>query len=642
MSKTLKEFRLEQKFRTRLLVFASFMFLVVVTFIIRLAFLQLVHGYENKILAKKFVSHQEFTVAPRGLLFDRNAALGDEPLVQNIRFINFIIHPEQFENREEAIEYVKVFCNIMGRDYRNYAPLLSPQKWKRTVRKNEFITLVTRMTRKEHERLVTFYTATRKGEYVTHHLRYYTMGPAMAHVSGYIGSPSREDLKKKLVRSYQTIGKAGLEAQYDSLLRGRDGIRLRHRIIDSEEEITATQQGDNLVLTIDKRIQAAAYRSIVKSSRRATVIVMKANTGEILAMVSHPAFDPNILSSGNSEQRRNHIRQVRLHSGFLNLAIQAKFPPASSFKPLLAIAALEDPGTNFSEKTSFFCPGYFSLRRAHSGHPAVTFQCLGIHHHQRIISAIANSCNVFFYNLGYRMGPVPIFEFAKAFGMNEKTGIDLLGEVQGLVPDKRWKQIQYSSRWYDGDTINLSIGQGFLQTTPIALTVFYSAIANRGKIYKPYLVKKITDPIDGQVIQEFKPVLRREIPLSMTNLALIQKGMRQVVVRGTAQRLRGLSVPVAGKTGTVQTRSKKKGKEHAWFASYAPYGGPIEDIIVVVVFVEYGRGGSVSAAPIAKDVYEVAFPKKKSTRRRVVRSSSQRLLNNQSPSITIKKLEKNL
>ncbi len=642
MSKTLNEFRLEQKFRTRLLILAGFIFLIVVVFIIRLAFLQLVHGYQNKILAKKFVSHQEFTVAPRGLLLDRNATLGDEPLVQNIRFIDFIIHPEQFKNREEAVEYVKIFCNIMGRNYRNYASLFSPKKWKRTVRKNEFITLVTRMTRKEHERLVTFYSATRKGEYVTHHLRYYTMGPAMAHVSGYIGSPSREDLKKKLARSYQTIGKAGLEAQYDSLLRGRDGIRLRHRIIDSEEEVTTTQQGDNLVLTIDKRIQAAAYRSIVSSSLRGTVIVMKANTGEILAMVSHPSFDPNILSSGNSEQRRNHIRQVRLHSGFLNLAIQAKFPPASSFKPLVAIAALEDPGTNFSEETSFFCPGHFSLRSSHPGYPGARFQCWSVHHHQSLVGAITHSCNVFFYNLGYRMGPVPIFEFAKAFGMNEKTGIDLLGEVPGLVPDKRWKQIQYSSRWYDGDTINLSIGQGFLQTTPIALAVFYSAIANRGKIYKPYLVKKIIDPIDGQVIQEFKPVLRREIPLSMNNLSFIQRGMRMAVVQGTAQKLKHLSVPVAGKTGTAQTRSKKKGKEHAWFASYAPYGGPLEDTIVVIVFVEYGKAGSTSAAPIAKEVYKVAFSRRSLTRRKVLRSRNQSLQNKQNLNETIQRPEKSL
>ena len=612
MSKTAQEFKIEQRFRKRLYIFTSVVFCTLLIFMLQLGSLQLLHGYENRVLAKKFVSHQEFTAAPRGLLFDRNVTLGDQPLVQNLRFVDFIIHPDQFESRQEAVEYVKTFSAVMGRKYGDYAHYFKPKRWKQVLRKNEFITLLTRMTRREHERLAAFHLPAKKGEHVTQHLRYYTMGPALAHVTGFIGLPSAGQLRKKLVQSYQTIGKDGLEARYDSILRGRDGVRVRHRVVDHEEQVSTTQQGDNLILTIDRKIQTAAYRALVKRSQRGAAVVMHANTGEVLAIASHPSFDPNILSSGNAEQRRIHLRDIRNHKAFLNLAIQGKFPPASLFKPLVALAALEstNPHKVFTEKTKYFCPGSFTLKSTHAARPDTKFKCWRetAHGHKSMIDAIAYSCNVYFYNLGYQLGSKPIIEFSRAFGLDKKTGIPLKGEVQGLVPDQRWKQFTFSSRWYDGDTVNLAIGQGFLQTTPIEIAVLYSALANRGKIYRPYLVKEIRDPIDNHVIRKFKPELLREIPLSLSNLDIIQKGMRKVVTHGTARRLRNSAVPIAGKTGTVQTRSKGKSKDHAWFASFAPYGSPLEKTIVVVVFVEYGLAGASSAAPIAGEIYKAAFP----------------------------------
>ncbi len=614
MNKTQQEFRIEQRFRRRLYFFTGLVFCVLLLFIIQLGNLQLLHGYQNKVLAKKFVSHQEFTVAPRGLLFDRNAKLTDQPLVQNLRFIDFIVHPDQFENREKAIEYVKVFSSLSGRDYGEYSHYFKPKRWRQVVRRNEAITLLTHITRREHERLAAFHLPAVKGEYVTQHMRYYTMGPALAHVTGFIGLPSAKELKKKLVQSYQTIGKDGLEARYDSILRGRDGVRVRHRVVDHEEQVSSTQQGDNLILTIDRHIQSASYRALVQGSQRGAVIVMRASTGEVLALVSHPSFDPNILSSGNAKQRRVHLKKINEHKTFLNLAIQAKFSPASVFKPLVALAALENHNTNrtFTEETKYYCPGSFVLKSSYAALADTKFRCWhGVSHgYKTMINAIAQSCNVYFYNLGYQLGPSAIIEFSRAFGLDKQTGITLRGEIQGFVPDQRWKRATFSSRWYDGDTINLSIGQGFLQTTPIQIAVLYSAIANRGKIYRPFLVKEIRDAIDNHIIKTFSPELLREIPLSLPNVNTIHKGMRKVVTEGTARRLAYISVPIAGKTGTVETGSKGKGKDHAWFASFAPYGAPIEDVIVVVVFVEHGMAGASSAAPIAGEIYKAIFSKK--------------------------------
>ncbi len=608
MSRTLQQYRFERKLHNRLYLFSSVIFLVILVLIFRLVSLQLLYGYENRILAKKFVSHQEFTVAPRGLIFDRSSSAGELPLVQNIRFIDFVLYPGRFESYEDAKQYVKRFSQAMGRDYEDYAQYFTPKNWKKFQRKNMSITLLERITRREHERIAALKIALQHGEYVTRHLRHYTMGPAFAHVSGYIGLPSKSHLEKRLAQSYQTIGKAGIEARYDSALRGRDGIRIRHRVIASEEQILMTQQGDHLFLNIDRDMQAAAYRALLKFGRRGAVIAMNPSNGALLALVSHPSFDPNILSSGDSKQREEHLQQVKNHNGFLNLAIQAKFPPASAFKPLVALAALETSRSGIVSDTTHFCSGKFVLKSMRPGIADTQFGCWSRHGHLAMIDSIAHSCNVYFYNTGYNLGPTPIIEFARSFGMDKITGIDLPGEMEGRVPDKRWKELHLSSRWYDGDTINLAIGQGFLQTTPIELAVFYSALANQGKIYRPYLVREIRDSIQGQLIQRFEPELVREVPISVDSFDTVHQGMLAVVNRGTARVLRKYGLPIAGKTGTVQTASKKKGVDHSWFAGFAPYGAPVEEQVVVVVFIEYGIAGSYSAAPVAGEVWKAAFP----------------------------------
>ena len=611
MAKSLHEYRLERKFQQRLYVFTALVFLATLTFVLQLGNLQLVKGYENRILAKKFVSRQEFTVAPRGLVYDRHFKPGDKPIIENIRFIDFVIYPSRFKSRDDGQSYVNTFCSVMGRDCSQFSKHFGKKKWRQLVRKNESITLLNRMTRREQERLSTFHMAEKYGEFVTKHLRYYSMGPAASHVTGYIGLPTRRQLDRKQALSYQTIGKAGVESRYDSELRGTDGVRIRHRIINAEEKIAGTEQGNTLVLTIDRNVQAAGYRALQRAGRRGAAVAMNAGTGEILALISNPSFDPNILSSGTPEQRGKHFRQVKRHKGFLNLTIQAKFPPASTFKPLVALAALERaPRRDVNMNTPYTCYGSFTLKSTLKSAPDTRYSC-GTAGHGRVdmIGAIANSCNVYFYNLGYHIGSKPMIHFARAFGMDKKTGIDLPGEIEGRVPDSRWKQIHLSgAKWYDGDTVNLSIGQGYLETTPMEMAVLYSGLLSRGKLYRPHLLREIRDPISHRLIRRMEPQMVSEVPVSPASLRVIQEGMRAVVTRGTARRLQQYPVPIAGKTGTAQTRSRVKGKNHAWFVGYAPHGAPPEETIVVSVFVEHGMGGGMAAAPVAGEMLNAAFP----------------------------------
>ncbi|MBX7059688.1 MAG: penicillin-binding protein 2 [Leptospirales bacterium] len=608
MSRSLYEWRLERKFQIRLYILTAVVFAVILSLLIQLGNLQLVQGAENRRRARQFVSRQEFTVAPRGLMFDRNYKPGDEPLVQNIRFKDFVVYPARFASREEGERFLKSFCSVMGRDYAEFARYLQPAAWRSLVRKNESIILLTRMTRREEERLADLHLGN-QGEFLVKHMRYYTMGPALAHVSGYIGLPSATQLDQGLALSYQTLGKDGIEARYDSELRGTDGVRLRHRIIDAEEQVAYTEQGNTLILTIDRNVQAAGYRALINGGLRGAAVAIRPATGEIVALISQPSYDPNILSSGNSEQRARHLEEVRDHEGFLNLVTQAKFPPASTFKPLVALAALEaSPRHDVTRSTSYSCYGHFTLHSSMPGIPDTNFNCWQAGHGTNdLVGAIAQSCNVYFYNLGYHIGARPIIQYARAFGFDRKTEIDLPGEVEGRVPDARWKQLHMSSRWYDGDTVNLAIGQGYLETTPMELALFYSALANRGKMYRPHLVREVRDPVDDGVLRRFQPQLLAETPVSLDSLATVQEGLRAVVSRGSARHMMAIPVPIAGKTGTAQTRSRTRGRNHAWFAGFAPYGAPPEEQLVIVVFVEYGMGGGAMAAPVAGEMFRAAF-----------------------------------
>ncbi len=614
MKNSITEFKLFEKLKKRTYVLNIMFFIIVFILALQLFNLQILNGTENKLLSKKFASRQEYKIAPRGLFYDRNFNFKD-PLVYNLNYISFVIYPIKFPSYEAGVRYILNFCKTLGLNCDQYSDFLIKENWNKLAKKNEKIVLLEKVTKKQHERIAIFQLDREYGFFENNHLRYYALGPAMAHVTGYLGPPSYKELSIKKVKPYQVTGKGGLEEFYDNEVRGKDGLIIQNKIFDSTEYLKKSQQGNHLVLNIDKNLQITAYKALVESKKRGTVIVMKANSGEILAMVSYPSFDPNLLSYGNKEERIKHIELINQYKGFLNLAIQSKFPPASTFKPITAMAALESSNPlEINENTTFFCPGYWKLKSTLKGVPDMIFSCHNRNGHGNLgmIQAIAESCNVYFYNLANKIGPTPIIEIAKKLRFDQETMIDLPGEIKGFVPDQLWKQIRWSSKWYDGDTINLSIGQGFLEVTPIQIAVAYAAIANNGKIVKPYLVKEIRDSYTNKIIKEYGTKIIQELNISNNTLKVIKKGLREVVKTGTGRFLNQSNlVPIAGKTGTVQTKKLEKGFDHAWFVGFAPYDEEdlyLKDRIVVVVFVEHGYAGSISGVPIAYKIFKEAFP----------------------------------
>jgi penicillin-binding protein 2 len=384
-------------------------------------------------------------------------------------------------------------------------------------------------------------------------------------------------------------------------LRGKDGYF--RRIVDSLRRIEGEEigqkpiAGKNIVLTIDYEIQKTLYEAI--GNYRGAAVVLKPATGEVLAMVSKPDFDPNaILSKNNDEVISTLINNP--DRPFINRAIQALYPPASTFKLVTAVAGLEED--KWKAGRSNYCPGKYILKGYRKD---ITKYCYGVHHHVDLYSAIAKSCSTYFYNMSYKIGPTVIMKYAKHFGLNAKTGIDLPGEKSGFIPSKKWKRRRFGQSWYDGDTINLSIGQGFTMITPIELATFVAAINNNGIMYRPHLIKEIRSQDNRKIIEKVAPKRIKEIPLSEKTLDAIRYGMRMAVTKGTSVRLRYLKVPIAGKTGTAQTKSKRDSDatQHAWFTGFAPFKGGVHEKVVIAVIVEHGVAGAATAVPIAEKVF---------------------------------------
>ncbi|MEM7182058.1 MAG: penicillin-binding protein 2 [Spirochaetota bacterium] len=618
---SVSEYKLERSFRVRLYVFTVIIVLVLFVFIAQLFNLQLIHGSENSLKANNFVLRNVELPATRGFVFDRNFISPEvsRPLISNSDTFDVHLIPRAFRSKKKDIlAFIKYFCKVLAVPKDRYKKIIAEPKFSKAVKSRKSIILLRDISKKQHERIVGFFfDYEKKIKLIPSPKRIYHLGGALAHISGYVGKPSDRDLKSdRGIKRYHLIGKNGIEKQYDQFLRGSDGFRIQKKnsigLVEEEKVIEEAKMGNNLVLTIDRNIQLAAYKSLYRY--RGTVIALRPSTGEVLAMVSSPSFDPNILSGHNRKIRQKHLRKIRRYKAFLNLAIQSRFPPASTYKSLVALAALEsEHRITYEPSQTYMCDGKFRLKSTRVGVADQTFKCWEKHGHGRLnlTQAIEKSCSVYFYNLGYKLGAEPILTYSRLFRLNKKSFIDLPGEIEGLVPDGNWKRRIYRQKWYDGDTVNLSIGQGFITVTPIGITLFYMALLNRGKIYQPYILSEIRDPVTNAVIHKTKPKINGDIPLKRSTILAVLKGLRAVGKTGTASSV--FNVPglpkVAGKTGTAQTRRRgSSSSNHAWFIGYAPYGAAPESQVLVTVFVEYGVGGSVGAAPIAREVFRAAFP----------------------------------
>lgn len=449
-------------------------------------------------------------------------------------------------------------------------------------------------------------------------IREYAGAKYFSNIVGYTGRVNQKDLDSDAF--YETadfIGKGGLESYYEEYLRGEKGkesieIDAGGRIIASVKKVE-TKTGGNLVLSLDgdlqKKLQdtleekAINIKAKEKNSGAAIGIAIDPRNGKILAMVSLPAYDNNIFAD---PANKNKIDLVLFDpmSSMLNRTIAGAYPPGSTIKPVMGIAALSEgiinKNTIIEDRgvISAYNTNYFGWNRSGLGS-------------MNIISALAQSSDIFFYTVGggygnfKGLGVEKIGEYFIKFNLGSRVGIDLPGEANGLVPTKKYKLDKIGEPWTIGNTYHLSIGQGYLLVTPLQVASWTSVFANGGTLYKPYLVDKIISSDDGSVIKEFNPEVITDAIADKKYINIIRDGMREVVVSGSAGSLKSINVKVAGKTGTAQYGTL--GKAHAWFTAFAPYDNPE---IVLTILIEGGGEGGINAVPVAKDVLEWYFKDK--------------------------------
>jgi penicillin-binding protein 2 len=452
-------------------------------------------------------------------------------------------------------------------------------------------------------------------------IRNYAHREFASHVLGYLGEVSKNELKTLKFSRYQPgdmIGKNGIEKIYESELRGKKGFK-EVEVDVSGRELKALRKlspetGNSLVLTLDSRVQSKLEMLMDKVSDKNSVegsaVVMKVQSGEIIAIVSKPSFDPNSFATGVSRKKWNSL--VRDDKNPLqNRTIDGQYPPASTYKVVTAYAGLSEK--IIKPEDTIYCPGHFRLGKR-------DYRCWKKrgHGNMNLHDALVQSCDVYFYTLGHRLGIDSLAKYAKKLGLGELTGVELKGEKSGLVPSTQWKKKIKNIPWYPGETISASIGQGYNLVTPLQSVNMISAIASNGFLVRPYIVKRIEDS-NGKLIQEFYPKVRRNIGIDPPVLKILKEALRGVVhdAHGTGHRARLKNIIVSGKTGTAQVIGMKASDEinpedkipyqyrdHAWFIAFAPYEKP--EVSVSVIIEHGGHGGEV-AAPIARQVLETYF-----------------------------------
>jgi penicillin-binding protein 2 len=441
--------------------------------------------------------------------------------------------------------------------------------------------------------------------------RSYPMGSAFAHVLGYVGEVSQEELNRTdddRLGMGDIVGKYGLERMLDDELRGTNGGRKVEVDAAGRDqrlvEEVPSQTGAAVYTTLDANLQLAAQEAL--GNRAGAVIALEPKTGDVLAFYSAPSFDPNAFARGirradwqalNSDPR----------NPMQNKGLQGTYAPGSTVKPFLALAALEGKVQDRDAKIN--CTGSYRLGNR-------VFRCWREKGHgpTDMYRAVVQSCDVYFYTLGLKLGPERVAHLERDAGLGTITGIDLQGERKGLVPDQEWKRKATKERWYDYESVLLGIGQGAIHVTPLEMVVGYSTLATGGEVWKPHVVSRVVR-MDGSTLEE-KPELMRKLPWNPANVEFIHKALAGVVNdygTGGAARLPG--IVVGGKTGTAQVASMKgkvvksenlpyEIRDHAWFVGFAPVDDPK---IAVVAMVEHGGHGGSAAAPIVKAVMQEFF-----------------------------------
>jgi penicillin-binding protein 2 len=570
-----------------------------VVLIVRLFYLQVIEGAEYRRLSAINSIRLQSVDAPRGLIFDRHGQL----LVDNRPAFDLSIIPKDAKpikgtlatlSRHTKIPQVELETQLAK--YRSHAsykpvPLMGDigRDMLAAVEVHRFELPGIRVDVRPR--------------------RNYLEERFATHVLGYLGEISEEELAAGICedcRGGDYVGKTGLERSLESFMRGRRGGRQVE--VDAAGQVVRVlktvdaQPGKNIFLTIDAELQTVAQTQL--EGKAGAVVGVDPNTGEVLCMASSPTFDQNVFITGVSHEVWQKLASDP-YRPFENKAVQAEYPPASTFKIVTAIAGLEEGVIDAT--TTFDCPGYL-----HFGNR--TFRCWRQAGHDtvNVVKALTESCDVFFYHVGIELGIDRLAWYAKACGLGNPTGVGLYPEGRGLIPTAAWKKKRMGVAWQGGETLSVAIGQGYDLATPLQLAMLVAAVANGGTRLRPTLVKSIKST-DGDIVTQAEPEAVGQLPVSPANLALVRQGLWNVVNhhKGTAYKSRIEGVEMCGKTGTAQVVGRKPGvtlseeelaehlKPHAWFVGYAP---AVDPKIAVAVIIENGEHGSSAAAPVVSAV----------------------------------------
>ncbi len=542
--------------------------------------------------------------ASRGAIMDRNGTV----LVSNRPSFSLAVVPQEVKDRDGLLNQLVA---LLGLDRAELA-----ERWEKGKGRARYypVVLASNISRDQVEIVEENRLRLPGVEIEMKPVREYSGGILAAHLLGYIGEVSEDELSSKGYEEYNPgdyIGKNGIERSWEKDLHGNDGGRqlevdARGRVLRTISESYPTV-GNSVVLTIDANLQKQAERAF--GDQAGAAVAMDVNSGEVLAFVSNPGFDPALFSGKLPADKWKEYLEDKRHP-LENKALTGQYPPGSTFKIITALSGLEDG--KIDEHTSVVCNGSYDLGTS-------TFNCWNRHGHgaTSLKKALRESCDVYFYQLGEHLGVDAIAATARKFMLGAPLGIGLLHEKGGLIPTAEWKQKRFGKRWFHGETLPVAIGQGYVLMTPIQLASMIATVANEGSVYRPHLVKRIVDS-DGKLLKEFKPELLGTTGISADKFRLVKQGLFAVVNEpgGTGAMARLYDVHVAGKTGSSQVVKLRDSKlstpwqfrDHALFVAFAPYEKPE---IAVAVVVEHGEHGGSAAAPIAGRILRAWFDGKK-------------------------------
>ena len=579
----------------------SFVFIIAfLGLITRLFFLQIAEGERYTFLSENNRIRIKRIPGTRGMILDRQGQL----LVDSRPSFDLLFIPEDAEDPEQTL---RLLAHYLGHDEKEMLEVLQANQQRPAFEEvvlGKDVDWPTVVAVESHQLDLPGVTLRARPR------RNYADGVMGAHVLGYLGEIGPAQLKTLKDEGYvlgDEIGQYGLERRWEDVLRGQSGgqqvevdalgrrVRVLHEVTDVP--------GYTVHLTLDRELQQTAFEALKGSE--GTIVALDVHTGAILAMVSTPAFDPNMFARGiKGDEWRALIKDQQ--RPLSNRATQGQYPPGSTFKIIMSIAGLEegviDPDARIND------PGFYFF-----GNRAFRDWKKGGHGSVDLHRAIVESCDVYFYQLGPRLGIDRIAKWAHAFGLGAKTGVALDDERSGTIPSTEWKRKRFRQPWYPGETVSVAIGQGYVTVTPLQLVNMMATLANGGTLYRPRIVDKV-ESVNNGVVREYGPEIIRKIELKPSTLEHVRNALADVVrtPAGTGGAARSNIVTIAGKTGTAQVVEMKGGyvkteqlaylnRDHAWFVSYAPVENPQ---IAVVVMIEHGGHGASAAAPLAKKMIE--------------------------------------